>query len=1277
MRQRFRTLFAMCTALASSCVDAAIWTSDGTAVARREGGMRVEMAVEADVRALAARSDGGAWLIVENELRSLASDSAVERRIDVANEGFGIPVEAAADPYDGSVWTTTDASLLLHFSRDGELRFGTSVGGNASNLVIDASGDAWWTAGTELFRLSRDGERLETRSPGLRVDDINALAVDALHDRVWIAAIDGIYSMPLHDSSMPSDRVLDGEAAAFALDAATGTALAIVDGALLAIDERSHRVRLAVSEPALALAFDAQEHAFVVETENAFVRFDSDLRDVSHAEQTKLAEKVPRGGDGREALRGASPLRLAPMLALVRPPTGGAVRDPLTEIVLRVGASCNGATCAAMPVYLRQMRVDARVDDASLGEASVATDGAVSFPFRPLMMPGSKTLRANVTDMFGRTAAIEAHWTVLPDAVVGTPVLQEHYAEAEVAKAANKLPLVALTSPVSGRTFTAGTPIQLAANASDPDGMVSKVEFYRGSTLIGTATSAPYGYTWTNTVPGAYSLTAKAYDDRRAATTSSAISITVVDNKPPSVVLTSPAPGTFAAAGSTVTFSATATDVDGAVARVEFFDGAVSAGVVTRTPFQLAWTALSPGAHAISAIATDDHGATTRSQAVDIVVGAAPAIVVTGPAFCSVIDGPVDVVVTADAKSAGGTIVGVEFFDNGVSIGTSLLPPWHGAIVQASPGTHSITAIAVDDHGQATTSRASTFTVRAPNQPPTVALTAPAEGTHLKFGVQINIAATASDSDGTIAAVDFRLDGATGTLIGRSTTAPYATAWTNVAAGSYAIVALAYDDRNASSTSSPVHVVVDPNALPTVAITSPASASTFTAPANVVVSATASDTDGSIAKVDFLAGSTLIDSTTAAPYAISWNAVAAGAYSLTAKATDNAGGVTTSAPVPITVAANALPTVTITSVTAANQYFAPETVLISADASDSDGNITGVDFYANGSFVGHADAPPYRFAWDAVPAGSYLITAKATDDLGGASTSGQASITVRSAPTVGFDATIVPATVHDNNVLIRGFVSAPANSAVTVNGVVTHVDDLGFFLLNDVPLVPGDNPITAILTTQDGQTAAKTITVNSSGPGAFVVTASPTEGLNSLTVTFTIENPANTAFKQMLVDLEGEGVPNLIVTPGQLVDGKIAFTATYPVGTFLATVKAYDDTNSLIYSTTKAIVVRMPELLQPNLLAIYDGMMTRLRAGNIAGAMTAFTGSAYEKYNEIFTLLGPSLPVIVDQVGQVAEITFNMDLAEITIVRNTPDGPVSFMMYMIRSEDGIWRIDAM
>ncbi|THU41213.1 DNRLRE domain-containing protein [Niastella caeni] len=93
------------------------------------------------------------------------------------------------------------------------------------------------------------------------------------------------------------------------------------------------------------------------------------------------------------------------------------------------------------------------------------------------------------------------------------------------------------------------------------------------------------------------------------------------------------------------------------------------------------------------------------------------------------------------------------------------------------------------------------------------------------------------------------------------------------------------------------------NALPVVNITSPANGAVFTAPATVTINATATDGDGSISKVEFFNGSTKLGEDNTSPYSFTWNSVAAGSYSLTAKATDNAAGVTTSAAVAITVQA--------------------------------------------------------------------------------------------------------------------------------------------------------------------------------------------------------------------------------------------------------------------------------------------------------------------------------------------------------------------------------------
>jgi Big-like domain-containing protein len=91
------------------------------------------------------------------------------------------------------------------------------------------------------------------------------------------------------------------------------------------------------------------------------------------------------------------------------------------------------------------------------------------------------------------------------------------------------------------------------------------------------------------------------------------------------------------------------------------------------------------------------------------------------------------------------------------------------------------------------------------------------------------------------------------------------------------------------------------NTPPTVKITAPLNGTTFTAPAQIMISADASDADGSIETVEFFQGSTKLGEDTSAPYEFAWSNVAAGDYSLTAKATDNAGATSTSAAVGVNV----------------------------------------------------------------------------------------------------------------------------------------------------------------------------------------------------------------------------------------------------------------------------------------------------------------------------------------------------------------------------------------
>lgn len=91
------------------------------------------------------------------------------------------------------------------------------------------------------------------------------------------------------------------------------------------------------------------------------------------------------------------------------------------------------------------------------------------------------------------------------------------------------------------------------------------------------------------------------------------------------------------------------------------------------------------------------------------------------------------------------------------------------------------------------------------------------------------------------------------------------------------------------------------NYVPTVSITSPIDGTNIEPGNDVNITVDATDSDGTVTKVEFFEGSTLLGEDTTAPYSFTWSGAAEGEYTLTAKATDNEGGSRTSLSTVITI----------------------------------------------------------------------------------------------------------------------------------------------------------------------------------------------------------------------------------------------------------------------------------------------------------------------------------------------------------------------------------------
>jgi hypothetical protein len=377
-------------------------------------------------------------------------------------------------------------------------------------------------------------------------------------------------------------------------------------------------------------------------------------------------------------------------------------------------------------------------------------------------------------------------------------------------------------------------------------------------------------------------------------------SVTV--NTPPTVSVTAPTNGTIYLSPANILLSASAVDSDGVVTNVTYFSAGTNIlGSATNAPFGLTWSNVLSGAYSLSATAMDNLGGSSNSMPVSIIVSnSLPAVTLTTPTNAQFYYAPAVISLTASASDANGSISRVDYFYNStIKIGSSTASPYPVMWTNLTTGNYPLTAVAVDNEGGMATSGVVNIIVT--NTPPTVSIASPTNNALYQAPATISMTANAGDVNGYVAKVEYFY--AVTNKIGESTVSPFKVSWGNVSAGTNLITAKATDDGGATATSSAVSVII--NAQPSVSITNPLNNANFTGPTNITINANASDSDGTISRVDFYYGiNNFIGSDTNAPYSMVLSNAPAGTYPLTVKAMDNRGGTSTSALVYVTVSSN-------------------------------------------------------------------------------------------------------------------------------------------------------------------------------------------------------------------------------------------------------------------------------------------------------------------------------------------------------------------------------------
>jgi len=362
---------------------------------------------------------------------------------------------------------------------------------------------------------------------------------------------------------------------------------------------------------------------------------------------------------------------------------------------------------------------------------------------------------------------------------------------------------------------------------------------------------------------------------------------------PPTVAITAPASG--ATGSGSVTVSAT---VSGnlSVASVQFqVDGTNVGSPLTASPYSFVWdtTKSTNGIHSLRVIAKDINGNVGTSPAVSVTVQnssgtAPPTVSITAPVNGATVKGTITVSANASDNVA---VASVQFQVDGTNVGSPLTASPYSYVwdtTKFTNGTHSLRVSAKDINGTVGTSLAISVTVQnsTDNIPPTVSITAPANGATVKGTIAVS--ANASDNVA-VTSVQFRVDGTNVGLPDTSAPYTYALNTATLTNGNHTLTAVVIDPSNNMATSAAVSITVNNSSLsePTVSITSPLAGTTVSG--TITVSETASDSKG-IASVQLqVDGSSLGAADTTLPYSQSWNTttVVDGPHTLTAVATSN------------------------------------------------------------------------------------------------------------------------------------------------------------------------------------------------------------------------------------------------------------------------------------------------------------------------------------------------------------------------------------------------------
>ena len=152
-------------------------------------------------------------------------------------------------------------------------------------------------------------------------------------------------------------------------------------------------------------------------------------------------------------------------------------------------------------------------------------------------------------------------------------------------------------------------------------------------------------------------------------------------------------------------------------------------------------------------------------------------------------------------------------------------------------------------------------------------------------------------------------------------------------------------------------------------------------------------------------------------------------------------------------------------------------------------------------------------------------------------------------------------------------------------------------------------------------------------------------------------------------DFNGDGTPEITGTEGTVI------TQYQLPGLYFPRLTVADNQGNIFTETTVVHVLSWEEM-DALLRSKWEGMKVALGQGNISEALNYFIEDSRDEYREIFELLASQLPGLVSTMSEINMVEIKGNSAEYYIKRLQRGVDISYFIYFMKDENGIWRISS-